>query len=424
MKEIRILHTADWHADSDPKKLEKLESSLNQIVDYCRNNKVNAIVHSGDVWEKRQSHDQKSGVPLVYEKLRELSHLVDFIFITKGNNSHDEPGSIKLLHQLEPNIYAYEYPVVLSVMTDGDVPVVDLLRIDCAGDPRADYIVSLVPYPQKSGFLTETSIDNNNADFLEKFEQLFELIGDVTQPFTCPKILGLHANVVGSRLSTGQTLVSQDIMVAPATIEKAQHDYYGLGHIHLRQELKPNMVYSGSIYNKSWGETEQKSFEVIYFDEVHNNAFLGCESKQIMLESSRPMIKIDAEFIDGDFKWDLSITDNDDNTNAEFRFRCTVKENDRKLITEEKIDFLKSFFGEDVKIEFNIIPDERESRSEAIMHAKTLLDEVFEYAKVIEFDNLVIINATDSIHGADEVLDLPDSIKEKVLSLQNEEVFV
>lgn len=402
MKELRFLCSADWHADNDPKKLLKLESSLNQIVDYCRNNKVNAIVHSGDVWEKRQSHDQKSGVPLVYEKLRELSHLVDFIFITKGNNSHDEPGSIKLLHQLEPNIYAYEYPVVLSVMTDGNIPVVDLLRIDCAGDPRADYIVSLVPYPQKSGFVTETSIDNNNADFLEKFEQLFELIGDVTQPFTCPKILGLHANVVGSRLSTGQTLVSQDIMVAPATIEKAQHDYYGLGHIHLRQELKPNMVYAGSIYNKSWGETEQKSFEVIEFPEFNYYLF---EKKQIMLESSRPMIKIDAEFVDDDFKWDLSITDKDDTANAEFRFRCTVKENDRKLITDEKIDFLKNFFGDDVKIEWNIIPDERESRSEEIMNCRTLLDEVTEFAKVTEFE-------------------LTETIIDKVYSLQNNEVLV
>ncbi len=412
MKEIRILHTADWHADSDPKKLEKLESSLNQIVDYCRNNKVNAILHSGDVWEKRQSHDQKSGVPLVYEKLRELSHLVDFIFITKGNNSHDEQGSIKLLHQLEHNIYAYEYPVVLSVMTDGDVPVVDLLRIDCAGDPRADYIVSLVPYPQKSGFLTETSIDNNNADFLEKFEQLFELIGDVTQPYTCPKILAFHGNVVGSRLSTGQTLVSQDIMVAPATIEKAQHDYYGLGHIHLRQELKPNMVYSGSIYNKSWGETEQKSFEVIYFDEVHNNAFLGCESKQILLEASRPMIKIDAEFdsLNDFYYYDQSEQTNYsllsyDVENAEYRLRITVIENDRKLLTDEKVNQLKDVFGEDVKIEWNIIPDERESRSEQIMNCRTLLDEVTEFAKVTEFE-------------------LTETIIDKVYSLQNNEGLV
>lgn len=395
MKELRFLHTADWHSDSDNKKSEKLKDSLDQMLAYVQENKVNAIIHSGDVWEKRQTYDDKSGVPLVVKYLKAMASHVDFIFITKGNNSHDEPGSIKLLHQLEPNIYAYEYPVVLAIEDNGNV--YDLLR-EMEPLTKPEFIVSLVPYPSKSGFITETSIDNNNADFLEKFEQVFELIGDVTQPYTCPKILAFHGNVVGSRLSTGQTLVSQDIMVAPSTLEKAKHEYYALGHIHLRQEIKPNMVYAGSIYNKSWGETEQKSFEVLEFPEFNSYLF---EKEQIMLTASRPMIKIDAEFVDNDFSWDLSITDKDENANAEFRFRCTVKENDRKLINDEKIDFLKRFFGEDVKIEWNIIPDERTARSENIMACRSLLDEVMEYSKVIEFD-------------------ITDGIKEKINSLIEE----
>lgn len=114
MKDLRFIHTADWHADSDPKKQEKLIASLDQLVEYCSNVKVNAIIHAGDVWERSQKYQQNSGVPIVQKYLRELSKLVDFIFITKGNNSHDEPGSIALLHQLEPNIYAYEYPGLFS----------------------------------------------------------------------------------------------------------------------------------------------------------------------------------------------------------------------------------------------------------------------------------------------------------------------
>ena len=136
------------------------------------------------------------------------------------------------------------------------------------------------------------------------------------------------------------------------------------------------MGYSGSIYNKSWGETEQKSFETIEFE---NGNMIGIT---IPLTSARPMITVDAEFIDNDFKWDLSITDDDENANAEFRFRCKVKENERNLITDDKIEFLKRFFGADVKIEFNIFPVERESRSEKIMSCKSLIDEVKEYAEV------------------------------------------
>lgn len=388
MKNLRFIHTADWHGDSEPVKLKKLEDSLKQIVDYCSQVKVNGIIIAGDIWEKKQSYAEKSGVPIVVTYLRHLSKLVDFIFITKGNNSHDEPGSVKLLHQLEPNIYAYEYPVVLGIYEN---KVDDLLRPNVNGEPidvsyevveDYDYIVSLVPYPQKSGFITNTSIDNNNNEFLEKFEQLFELIGDVTQPYTCPKILAFHGNVVGSRLSSGQSLVSQDIMVAPSSLEKAKADYYALGHIHLRQEIKWNMLYSGSIYNKSWGETELKSFEVVELTDNDGLTGLNVFVNTRQLLSAKPMIKIEAEFDKGEFVFEHDYPAID--KNCEYRLRITVKENDRKLITADKMDSLKNVFGNDIKIELNIIPNERESRSEKIMDCKSLLDEVKEYAEVIE----------------------------------------
>lgn len=382
MKQLRFLHTADWHADSDPKKQAKLEASLKQIVEYCKEVKVNAIIHAGDVWERSQKYQFNSGVPIVLRYLHELAKLVDFIFITKGNNSHDEPGSISLLHQIEPNIYAYEYPVCLIVKGK---EVENILAIEDVSyeviDDNVEYIVSLMPYPTKASLISEDSIDNNNAEFIEKFEQIFEHIGEITKSYTCPKLLGFHGNVVGSRLSSGQTLVSQDIMVAPSTLIKAQHDYYALGHIHLRQELNPWMVYSGSIYNKNWGETEQKSFEEICFDE---DGHIECD--RVLLSTARPMIKLEAEF-DAEVGFITKSSEIINNPeNSEIRYRVTVKENDRKLITDEKVKELEKYFadsGNEIKIEFNIIPSERESRSEKIMSCKTLLDEVKEYATVI-----------------------------------------
>lgn len=382
MKTLRFIHTADWHADSDPKKQAKLEASLKQLVEYCSNVKVNAIIHSGDVWERGQKYQLNSGVPIVLKYLHQLAKLVDFIFITKGNNSHDETGSIELLHQIESNVYAFEYPVVLTI---GAYGAIDILRVDNAfhRTENVDYIVTLVPYPTKASLLIEDSIDNNNANFLEKFEQVFEHIGNVTLNYNCPKILAFHGNVVGSRLSTGQTLVSQDIMVAPSTLERALHDYYALGHIHLRQFFKPNMGYSGSIYNKSWGETEQKSFEVIEFEFGTGDIGYGFETHQILLTSARPMITVDAELINGEFVWDKSLL-NEETKNAEFRFRCKVKETERNLITDDSIYYLQTLFGNDVKTEFNIVPVERTARSENIMSSRSLIDEVIEYAKVVD----------------------------------------
>lgn len=421
MKQFRFVHTADWHADADPKKQKKLEASLDQLVEFCQEQKVNAIIHAGDVFEKSQKYQANSGVPVILKYLHKLAKLVDFIFITKGNNSHDEPGSIELLHQTESNIYAYEYPVVLGVFDNAilDNPsvndtVIDLLRSDLQlSEKHLDYIVSLVPYPTKASLLIDDSIDNNNANFIDKFEQIFEHIGEVTQPYTCPKLLAFHGNVDGSRLSSGQTLVSQDIMVAPYTLEKAKHDYYALGHIHLRQELKLNMRYAGSIYNKNWGEIEQKSFEVVEFDlSPGDKGFDYTTNLQtIYLTSARPMMTVEA-YYDTDIN-DFHFTSVEPGTdpfkdpvkNFEVRFRCKVKENERNLITEDKIKKIKEHFGEDVKIEFNIIPVERESRSEQIMHCKSLLDEVVEYAAVVKEE-------------------INESIKQKVLSLQEKEVTV
>lgn len=404
MKTFKFVHIADLHASADEIKMRKLNDSLKQVNNYCKRNEVEAIIIAGDVFDKKQYFAEKSAVPFVLTWLKCLAQYVNYIFITKGNNSHDEPKSIDLLHQIAPNIYAYEKPVVLAINNvDPVLPkIVNLLEKNMSGH-AIDYIVSLMPYPTKAAFLIDNSIDNNNAEFIEKFEQVFELIGDVTAEYTCPKILAFHGNVVGSRLSSGQTLLSQDIMVAPSTLEKANADYYALGHIHLRQEIKPFMIYSGGLYNCNWGETEQKSFTVIELTENAKRHF------EIPITSARPMIKVNATFDPEDgfiSRFDEGEMNYTNPVNSEIRYRVDVRENERKLITDEKIEQLKDYFAKDgntVKIEFNIIPNERESRSEKIMACRTLLDEVTEYATVIN-----------------EVL--PESINNKVAKIEGVEL--
>lgn len=369
MKQLKVLHLGDLHIDHDPKFKNKIKSSLDQVISYCQEIKINAVIIPGDIWHRKQSYSNLSGVPFALEFFHKLARLVDFVFITKGN--HDDLGSIELLHQIDKNVYSYEYPVVLAVKGS---ETLDLLRDNCENS-IVDYIVTLIPYPTKASLLIEDSIDNNNANFLEKFEQIFEHVGDVVSDYNCPKILGFHGNISGSRLSTGQTLMGQDIIVAPFTLEKAKQDYYALNHIHLYQEIKPNMFYAGGIANFNWGETEPKSFQVVTFEDSEMKV------ERIMLTSARPMITVDAEFVNGEFDWRVEEIGMD--AHAEFRFRCRVKENERNLITDEKIGSLKKQFGEDVKIEFNIVPVERSSRSEQIMRCPTLLDEVKEYSLVI-----------------------------------------
>lgn len=391
---IKILHTADWHSDSDPIKQRKLEASLRQMINYCKNNEINAIVISGDIWEKKQSYSDNSGVPMVIEYLRHLSKMVDFIFIVKGNNSHDEPGSVSLLHELEPNIYAYEHPACLEVWSDEEGwSVTEILRnpFRARESRECSYLVSLIPYPTKAALLKDAGIDENNQIFIDIFESILDSIGNIADQYDAPHILAFHGNVQGARLSSGQSLLGQDIIISPFSLQKARADYYALGHIHNAQEILPNMRYSGSIYNKNWGETEEKGFCVVSFDGVLDteNDFRTVYEPLIdwePLTSTRPMVTVEAEFKDGRFIYENHIPEN-----AQVRFRVRIPENERKLLTEEKLQEIAGIFGEDVKIEPSIIPAEREMRSEKIMDCRSLTDEVEEYAAVISEE------VTDSI---------------------------
>lgn len=378
MKSLKFICTGDWHLDANPIKQKKAEASLNEIINYCSEVKVEAIIIAGDLWHKKQSFSESSAVPYGIEYLRKLSKLVNYIFITRGNAAHDEAKSISLLHQIESNVFAYEQPVCLAIK---DNKLCDLLRTTWEPEMQFDYILSLVPYPVKSAFITEDSIDNNNAGFIEKFEQVFDLIGDMVSNYNCPKILGFHGNVIGSRLSSGQTLLSQDIMVSPSTLQKAKHNYYALSHIHLYQEVANNMFYSSSLYCGNWGETEQKSFQVVTFEDGEMNV------ERIMLTSARPMITLNAEFKDGEFCFeDPGYALEVGMKEYEYRLKVKIKENERNLVTDDKIENIKFLYTEDVKIEWSVIPVERESRSEQIMNCRSLLDEVVEYGNITAAD--------------------------------------
>ncbi len=379
IRELTFLHTADWHADSDPAKQEKLIRSLEFITGYVAKSDITAIIHAGDIWERKQSYTDNSGVPIVIEYLRKMSKYVEHIFITKGNNHHDEPGSVALLHQIEPNIHAYERPAVLAVGRN------QVTMLNGELNPyfqHPEYLISLVPYPTKAALVGDQSIDNNNTQFLEEFENIFEAIGMYRDNFpTLPHLLAFHGNVMGSRLSSGQALLGQDIIVSPTTLRKAKADYYALGHIHLAQNIADDIRYSGSIYNKSWGETEQKIFNTVSFSEVDPERNMLIEA--VRIENARPMITVEGHYDFERSKWVFngSFEKLED---AEYRFRFKIGEEELKALTIDKIDELKRIFNDGVRIEREIIPMERESRSEKIMNCKSLYDEVVEYSEVVE----------------------------------------
>jgi DNA repair exonuclease SbcCD nuclease subunit len=387
VKDLSILFTADWHLDSSPARWKKAEASLDQIGNYLVENPIDYFVHSGDIWEALQDYMKGSGVELGHQYLREFSKLVKFLLITKGNNAHDKPGSVALLNQLEKNILAYEYPVINAIYESG--LVADMLRMEWTEEAQEYYsnpelVINLMPYPTKSNIITDTSIDINNANYGQVFDGMMDVFGIINSRFTCPKIMGIHANIQGSRLSTGQTLNSQDIMISPHSLDRAKCDFIGAGHIHMEQEITPNIHFISSLYNCNHGEEEQKYFKVVKFNSD------GMRIEKIPLIAARPMVTVLAELKEGMIVYSREVPEN-----SEVKVKLSIPENEKGLYTDDKKKELEERFGIDVKIDKIIVPAQRESRSEKIMIAKGEVEEVAEYARVIKETDMFTNNDLD-----------------------------
>lgn len=372
MKQIRLIHTADWHLSEKSNLQKKARTSLDEILKFSSENKINGLLIAGDIWDRIQTFGNESAIEIAFEYLTEFSRLIDFIYIIKGNNSHDAPRSIDLLHKYKSNIYAFEGNVASGISIQDTSAITNLIGEDNHIN-KFDLIIHGLSYPTKANLLNGNSIDLQNDNFVYLFEELAEFHGSISRRYTeTPKITLFHGNVSGARLSNGQNLIGQDIIIPSFVLEKTFSDYYALGHIHLPQNISDKMRYSGSLYNKDFGETEQKYFDLIEFENTNPMV------KNIPFQNNRPMVIVDAEFIDGKLIYNKNIQ-----TNAEIKFRYSVNQLDRELITSKMISEIKKEFGDDIIIEAEVIPLERISRSNQIMLSKSLVDEVEEYAKII-----------------------------------------
>jgi DNA repair exonuclease SbcCD nuclease subunit len=80
-----------------------------------------------------------------------------------------------------------------------------------------------------------------------------------------PHILVGHWNVAGSKVH-GQDYIGHEITIGYDAMMLAQPDLICMGHIHFAQQIKEKLFYNGSIYQKDFGEMEDKGFWLHEFD--------------------------------------------------------------------------------------------------------------------------------------------------------------
>lgn len=259
---LKILHTADWHSNCN---YDSFVQSADFIKDYIKYNDVDLMVHSGDVF------DSKIIASDLYNKI--INKVIEFadivpIFMVYGTPSHDYKNSLDVLKTVKTKFPIY----IVDSMKDSIAIYSKKLKQFYTNDiQNKDDSVLLIgcPWQTKSRFLTDKEqYDLSNSDqqtiFKKRFKAWRNLVLKKQKECDLTSILVAHLQLIGSFPSSGQDISSDN---------HDPKDYYdlcdygALGHIHKTQNFK-NLTYAGSIYNKTWGELDDKFFYVI---EIENN---------------------------------------------------------------------------------------------------------------------------------------------------------
>lgn len=231
-KEILGLFVTDIHLTKDNGEL--IKSLFSQIFDICEKRKISKIFCGGDVFTNR------IGQPLsCLDDFRSIVHRatrkkIDLYFIP-GNHDKTDPDDEKsyLDFFCSPN---YHLTRVGELMTFGD-----------------EVAVAMIPYFPDERWLKEYEKIEKLMKDVRKWKNLQE--GATT-------ILMAHSGFDGVMNNDGSKVES---IIKPSMFKEWTKVL--IGHYHNASKLSKNVIYTGSICQKDFGETyEDKGVTIIYTD--------------------------------------------------------------------------------------------------------------------------------------------------------------
>ena len=238
---MKILHTADLHIGKNVNRFSMIEEQrhvLGQICDVAQQQKPDAVLIAGDVYDK--SVPSAEAVQLFDEFLTKLTESVTsdaHIFIISGN--HDSPERIAFGAEImrRQNIH-------LSPVYKGDVkPVI----INDKDGPVAFYMLPFIkPVAVRHFFENEEISTYTDAMRLA--------IAQMNVDKTIRNVLICHQFVTNAERSESEETIVGGLDNVDAQVF-ADFDYVALGHLHRPQSCeRPTIRYSGSPLKYSFSE--------------------------------------------------------------------------------------------------------------------------------------------------------------------------
>lgn len=312
MREMRILHTSDWHLGKNLEgfsRLEEQESFLEDFSELVKAEDVDLVIIAGDIYDN--GNPPAKAEKLFYNTLKEISEGGKrAVLVISGN--HDNPERLSAASPL-----AYEQGVIIlgtpkSVAETGNYGAFNIveagegyLEVEINGE-RA--VILAVPYPSEKRlnevFSEEYDDKLRQKSYSERIGELFENLSQKYREDTI-NIAVSHLFVVGGESSDSERAIELGgsfAVEARMLPEKAQ--YIALGHLHRPQRLtsenrqiyyagsplqysKSELNYSKGCYLINISPKATPQIKEIYFKNYKPIELWKCESVEAAIERCR-----------------------------------------------------------------------------------------------------------------------------------------
>jgi len=245
MLQMKFIHTSDWHIGRQFHNVSLLEDQrhvLDQILSYINNEKVDAVIIAGDIYDR--SVPPATAVELLDEVLNKIcSEMGVPIVLIPGN--HDSAERLRFGSRQLSKAGLH----IIGEMSQITEPVV-ISGADCAVNFYG------IPYNDP-----ETVRNHFGADVSTHDEAHAYLVEQITAAKSndVSNVIISHCFIDGAEESDSERALSIGGADRVSYEPFAVFDYVALGHLHSPQyKGKEHIRYSGSILKYSFSEQKQK----------------------------------------------------------------------------------------------------------------------------------------------------------------------
>lgn len=272
---MKIMHLGDLHIGKSVNGFSMIEDQLyilSQIERIAQQNKVDALLISGDVYDK--SLPSAEAVTVFDKFLTDMSRTVSYIFIISGNHDSAERLSFASGLMGKSNVF-------IARKFSGTVEKVTL------EDEHGALNVYMLPFIKP----VDVRVVMDRDDIKTYNDAVRAAVEGITPDSSERNIIMAHQFITNAKTGGSENLTVGGLENVDGEIFE-DFDYAALGHIHRPQKVTDKIRYSGSILKYSASEAgSEKSVPIIDMGEKGNIRISFCP-----LVPLRDMVEIKGEY--------------------------------------------------------------------------------------------------------------------------------